>query len=51
MSAGWAIEAPCSGSGMIQRNCVSPVNSSMEERAIGWRRSDLEKKMISAMIC
>lgn len=36
------------GSGMIQRNWESPVNSSMSERASGWRRSDLEKKMISA---
>src|SRR4051812_30763549 len=33
---------------MIQRNCVSPVNSSMLERASGWRRSAFEKKMARA---
>lgn len=39
---------PCSGSGMIHLKYESPVKSSIEERARGWRRRDLEKKTTSA---
>jgi hypothetical protein len=34
---------------MIHWNCVSPVISSTDERARGWRRSDFEKKIIRAV--
>lgn len=38
----------CAGSSMIHLKPESPVKSSMEERASGWRRRDLEKKMMRA---
>lgn len=40
----------CAGSGRIHWKCDSPVKSSSEDRASGWRRSDLEKKRIRARI-
>lgn len=49
ISSGAAIElSSWAGSGMIHWKWDSPVNSSMEDRASGCRRSDLEKKRISA---
>ena len=39
----------CSGSGMIRwKAAPGSEKSSMLERAIGWRRRDLEKKMMRA---
>ncbi len=40
----------CAGSGRIHWKCDSPVKSSSEDRASGWRRRDLEKKRIRASV-
>ena len=40
----------CAGSGRIHWKYDSPVKSSIEDRASGWRRSDLEKKRIRASV-
>ena len=48
-SDGAMVLSSWAGSGMIHWKWRSPVNSSMEERARGCRRSDLEKNKISAV--
>ena len=40
----------CAGSGRIHWKCDSPMKSSSDDRASGWRRSDLEKKRIRASV-
>lgn len=45
------MDLECSGSGIIHWKWDSPVKSSIEDRARGWRRSDFEKNIIRAYAC